>query len=171
MEINHHHMMDTLPSLTTMKDIWTNVETLKIIVLIFKEIIDILPKIHEVIMIEMIQDILPMIIEIIMTEMIQDILLMIHETILTETIREIPPMIHEMILEVWIFEEFPQIKEIVGKVVEILIIFKTIGKIKVVEVLEAIRTSMFSFNKIIHETHLINFRREKGFLRKNLNNY
>jgi len=55
--------------------------------------------------------------------------------------------------------------------VEILIIFKTIGKIKVVEVLEALRTSMFSFNKIIHETHLINFRQEKGFLRKNLNNY
>jgi len=146
-------------------------EILLMIGLVLIETIDIILMIHVTIMTEMILDILPMILEIIKVEMIQDILLMTLEIISIEMTLDILPMIHEMILEVMIFEEVQVVLMIIGKIVDNKIVFKTIGKIIVVEVLEVLKTLMTSFNKIIDETHLINFRQEKDFLRKNFNNY
>ena len=193
MAINHIQMIDILPNLTMIKDInmieeiliiiavISIEETLLMIVVVLTEMIqDILLMIHETIMTEMIQNILLMIHE---TIMIQDILLMIHEIIMTEMIQDILLMIHETIMiqdilliinEIQIivlhFMEAMRDLEKVFKVMEVPIIFKIIGKIEVVKVLEVHKTLMFSFNQIIQETHIINFPQEKGSQQKNCNN-
>ena len=113
--------------------------------------------------------------------MIQDNLSMIHETIMIQDnlsmiqdnlnmIQDNLSMIHEMIKEVWVIEEVLVDLMRVFKVAEIRMIFNNLGKIEVVEVLKVLRTLMFSYSQIIDETHLINFRQEKGFQQKNCKN-
>ena len=164
MAINHIQMIDILPNLTMIKDINMIEEILIIIAVISIE--ETLLMIV-VVLTEMIQDILLMIHETIMTEMIQNILLMIHETIM---IQDILLIINEIQIIVLHFMEAMRDLEKVFKVMEVPIIFKIIGKIEVVKVLEVHKTLMFSFNQIIQETHIINFPQEKGSQQKNCNN-